>query len=189
MDHEHARRMYAFQQIRQVPITAVLDRYRYLQAMKRSGTQLVGCCPIYRGTSKKAFVIDPHKNVWKCFGDCEAGGSVIELVSALEKVDARAAADLIARWFAVGSISSSHHIKRRRQYMAGEKPSHRAYLVEERESRDAFWHPVGSAWPHGDGKGLQIQLPPGLAVSGRIVLREYSEDAKEEDPQPSRRKK
>ena len=74
--------------------------------------------------------------------------------------------------------------------MAGERPSHRAYLVEEREGRDAYWHPVGSAWPHKDGKGLRIQLPPGLAVFGHLVLREYSEqDANEEQEQPSRRKK
>jgi hypothetical protein len=31
-------------------------------------------------------------------------------------------------------------------------------------------------WPHKDGKGLNIQLVPGIAVSGRLVLREYTDE-------------
>lgn len=63
----------------------------------------------------------------------------------------------------------------------GSKPSHRVYLVEDRgEERDPFWHAVGSAWPSKDG-GFQIQLPPGLSVSGRIVMRPYTEKDEEED--------
>ena len=68
--------------------------------------------------------------------------------------------------------------------MSGERPSHRAYVVEDRgegDQKDAFWTPCGSAWPHKDGKGLNVQLASGLAVSGRLVLREYSaEDEKRE---------
>jgi hypothetical protein len=70
--------------------------------------------------------------------------------------------------------------------MASSRPSHRAYIVEDVEGdqtdQKGFWTKVGSAWPHGDGKGLNIQLIPGLSVSGRIVLREYSEaDAKADE--------
>lgn len=61
------------------------------------------------------------------------------------------------------------------------RPSHRAYVIEDRDStgdaeQSGFWTKVGSAWPHGDGKGLNIQLVPGLAISGRLVLREFSEE-------------
>ncbi len=38
-----------------------------------------------------------------------------------------------------------------------------------------------AAWAHEDGKGLNVQLVSGLAVSGRLVLREYTvEDEKRE---------
>ena len=66
------------------------------------------------------------------------------------------------------------------------RPSHRAYVIEDRDGEQTeqggFWTRVGSAWPHKDGKGLNIQLVPGIAVSGRLVLREYTdEDVKIEE--------
>jgi len=66
------------------------------------------------------------------------------------------------------------------------RPSHRAYVVEDRESdqteQGGFWTRIGSAWPHKDGKGLNLVLVPGLAVSGRLILREYTdEDVKAEE--------
>jgi hypothetical protein len=45
-----------------------------------------------------------------------------------------------------------------RKGMSGEKPSHRAYVVEDRgegEGKEAFWTACGAAWPHKDGKGFQ----------------------------------
>jgi len=60
------------------------------------------------------------------------------------------------------------------------RPSHRAYVIEDRDGehteQSGFWTRIGSAWPHKDGKGLNVQLVPGIAVSGRIVLREYTEE-------------
>jgi hypothetical protein len=62
--------------------------------------------------------------------------------------------------------------------------------VVEGEGHNTFWTRCGSAWPHKDGKGLNVQISTGLAVSGRLVLREYTEeDAKEEEQQKSKRKK
>lgn len=73
--------------------------------------------------------------------------------------------------------------------MSGGKPSHKAYVVEDRgegEDNDAFWTRIGSAWPHKDGKGLNLVLSA-LPVGGRIVLREYTdEDAKEDEVKKSR---
>lgn len=60
------------------------------------------------------------------------------------------------------------------------RPSHRAYVIEDPEGDESeqrgFWTRVGSAWPHKDGKGLNIQIVPNVAVSGRLILREYTED-------------
>ena len=66
------------------------------------------------------------------------------------------------------------------------RPSHRAYVVEDRKDdqseQPGFWTRIGSAWPHKDGKGLNLQIIPGIAVSGRLVLREYTdEDAKADE--------
>ena len=66
------------------------------------------------------------------------------------------------------------------------RPSHKAFVVEDRDGNgsdnDAFWTRVGSAWPNKDGKGYNIVIAPGIAVSGRLVLREYTvEDEKKEE--------
>lgn len=64
-------------------------------ALKRSGSQLAGCCPIHQGSNPRAFVVDPAKNAWCCFGDCNRGGSVLDLVAELESVTIREAARLL----------------------------------------------------------------------------------------------
>lgn len=38
-------------------------------------------------------------------------------------------------------------------------PSHGVYTVRDRgEGKKAFWIRIGSAWPHRDGKGFNVQL-------------------------------
>lgn len=51
-----------------------------------------------------------------------------------------------------------------------------AYIVEEGKDEKSFWHKVGSAFPHIDGQGIDLVLPPGISVSGRITLRERKSD-------------
>jgi hypothetical protein len=69
--------------------------------------------------------------------------------------------------------------------MSGERPSHKCFVVEDRESaggKEAFWTRIGSAWPHKDGKGFNLQLSALPASGGRIVLREFTdEDGAEQD--------
>ena len=77
--------------------------------------------------------------------------------------------------------------------MSGGRPTMKAFVVEDKEEgseEKPFWTRVGSAWPHGDGKGLNIQIAEGVAVSGRLVLREFSEqDAQEDEKRSSKFKK
>lgn len=52
------------------------------------------------------------------------------------------------------------------------KPSHHAYLVQDADEaagRKARWTEVGAVWPHKNGEGFDLVLPPGLSVTGRIV--------------------
>lgn len=60
--------------------------------------------------------------------------------------------------------------------MPGEKPSHRAFIVEDKgEGNDAFWREIAPAWSHRDGKGMDLIIPAGIAITGRIVIREQAE--------------
>jgi hypothetical protein len=63
--------------------------------------------------------------------------------------------------------------------MSRERPSHRCFVVEDREGpngKEAFWLRIGSAWAHKDGKGFNLQLSALPANGGRIVLRELTGD-------------
>lgn len=71
------------------------------------------------------------------------------------------------------------------------KPSHKAYVVEDRgegEDNDAFWTRIGSAWPHKDNKGLNVVLSA-LPANGRLVLREYTDEDAAEDAKKGAKKR
>ncbi len=53
------------------------------------------------------------------------------------------------------------------------KPTHTAYIVEEPRAADgkSIFHPIASVWVHKDGDGLNVKLPPGVTVSGELVIR------------------
>jgi len=46
---------------------------------------LVGCCPFHDDRSP-SFVVSPSKNLWRCHGACQTGGSVIDFVMRVEAV-------------------------------------------------------------------------------------------------------
>ena len=76
--------------------------------------------------------------------------------------------------------------------MAGERPTHKVWLVEEKgegPNKTSFWHRAGSAWTHQDGKGMRIVIPPGMALFGNVVVREYTDDDEEQDTKATKRKK
>jgi hypothetical protein len=60
------------------------------------------------------------------------------------------------------------------------QPTHRAYSVIRREGQDDFWLNVGLAFPHKDGKGLNLILQAMPFPTGdgqcKVVLREVGED-------------
>ena len=60
------------------------------------------------------------------------------------------------------------------------KPSHIAYLVTETGTdgdKKAFWHEVGSVWPHKSGSGFDLFIHDQLVVSGRIIITERKDRA------------
>ena len=60
---------------------------------------------------------------------------------------------------------------------ASKAPSHIVYHVRNREGGEGFWTRIGSAWPHADGNGFNIQIET-VPLDGRITLRVASEKTK-----------
>lgn len=57
----------------------------------------------------------------------------------------------------------------------GKAPGHIAYQVRDRgEGKKGFFTRIGAGWPHGDGKGFNIQLDS-VPLDGRITLRVMTE--------------
>jgi hypothetical protein len=67
-----------------VSIEMVLGLYDFLEEFKRSGKNLVGCCPIHKGSNPRQFSVDPERNIFNCFGNCKSGGNVLDFVALME---------------------------------------------------------------------------------------------------------
>lgn len=77
--------------IEQIKATVIVDdvlaRYGVVP-LRRVAKRRTGACPICSsGTQKtsRAFTISADGRAWYCFGDCKRGGSVIDLVMALDR--------------------------------------------------------------------------------------------------------
>jgi hypothetical protein len=62
------------------------------------------------------------------------------------------------------------------------QPKYRAYSVIERAGRRAFWAPIGGAFAHNDGLGLNVVLSA-LPIDGKVVLRPAKEKQSVEAPE------
>lgn len=85
-----------------VTMEMVLVRYGLLDTLKQTSKGFKGPCPIHKGTHPNQFHVDPVKNRWNCFAGCPMEnyeGHVIGFVAAMEGVELRDAALLIAEWF------------------------------------------------------------------------------------------
>lgn len=82
-----------------VTIEQVLRHYDLWDGLKPSGRSMIGCCPIHQGTNPRQFSVNPEKNIFNCFGDCQGGGNIIDLVAKLEDCSISEAAAKIDSWF------------------------------------------------------------------------------------------
>ena len=83
---------------RAVPLMRVLEQYR-VGDLRRSGKdEWRGRCPLHGGEGRDAFHVNTAKQLFHCFG-CGAGGTVLDLVAAMEQCGLREAAlKLVTRW-------------------------------------------------------------------------------------------
>jgi DNA primase len=86
-----------------VTMEKVLARYGLLEKLRPSGANLVGVCPIHKGSNPRQFSVSLEKNAFNCFGNCKAGGNVLDFVAKMEKVKLREAALLLQNWFPSGA--------------------------------------------------------------------------------------
>lgn len=75
---------------RAVPIESEIARRGI--ALRKSGAERVGPCPICGGTDR--FAINPAKGIWNCRG-CGKGGDVIDLIQHLDGVDFNTAVETL----------------------------------------------------------------------------------------------
>lgn len=62
--------------------------------LRRHGADLVGRCP-FHDDQGPSFVVSPSKNLWRCHGACQVGGSVVDFVMRVEGVSFRHAVELL----------------------------------------------------------------------------------------------
>ena len=62
--------------------------------LKKHGGDLVGRC-LFHEDNGPSFVVSPLKNLWRCHGSCQQGGSVIDFVMRAEGVSFRHAVELL----------------------------------------------------------------------------------------------
>ncbi len=89
-----------FKEIKQkVKFAEILEHYGLLDQLKRKGDELIGTCPIHKGSNATQFHVSLSKNNYNCFGDCHGGGNILDFVAGMEEVDIRQAALKIRDWF------------------------------------------------------------------------------------------
>ena len=106
-----------------VTMETVLAYYGLLEGLQAKGTSLKGKCPIHAGSNSRQFVVSTEKNVFNCFGDCKAGGNVIDFVARMEKIEIREAALFIKKKFlsAIDKKELVGHIKKGHKLIREEK--------------------------------------------------------------------
>jgi DNA primase len=94
----------AWDEIKQnIRIGTVLRRYGYY-APERESYRIP--CPLHGGRNL-SFSVSERDGLWNCFSKCGKGGSVIDLVAALEKIDIKEAAHKITSDFNLSPAQAS----------------------------------------------------------------------------------
>jgi DNA primase len=85
-----------------VSLETVLRHYQ-IPGLRRRRDQLQGRCPIHRGQRDDSFRAHLTKNIFQCFA-CQAHGTVLDFVAAIEHCSIREAALRLQQWFGVAEL-------------------------------------------------------------------------------------
>ena len=78
----------------EVSLVALVEAKGIALVRHGAGGDLVGCCPFHEDRTP-SFVVSLSKNLWRCHGACQTGGSVVDFVMRAEGVSFRHAVDLL----------------------------------------------------------------------------------------------
>jgi DNA primase len=87
----------------EVSLVGLVEAKGIALAKHGAGGNLVACCPFHEDRSP-SFVVSPSKNLWRCHGACQAGGSVVDFVMRIEGVSFWHAVDLLRQGVPVGPV-------------------------------------------------------------------------------------
>jgi DNA primase len=86
--------------------------------VKKRGAQHECACPFHEGDETPSLKITPERGLWNCFG-CEAGGSAVDLVMKMDKVDVAEARKILLR--RVPHIAPLSKLEAERSEASGQK--------------------------------------------------------------------
>ena len=79
-----------------VKIYTLIEKYYQDRIqLRKSGSVYKGLCPFHKEQTP-SFVVWPEKNRWKCFGECEIGGDVIDFIVKMENLSFKEACRMAA---------------------------------------------------------------------------------------------
>jgi DNA primase len=154
-----------------VPLMRVLKRYR-VAGLRRSGKdQWRGRCPLHGGEGREAFHVNTAKQLFHCFS-CGAGGTVLDLVAALEHCGVREAAEKLAVGWHVPVSNSGQAVVQPREATVTKKIEGLRTLpfrLRGVDSRHPYLSARGISERTADTFGIGFYAGPGL-LSRRLVI-------------------
>ena len=87
----------------EVSLVRLVEAKGIALARHGAGGDVVGCCPFHEDRTP-SFVVSLSKNLWRCHGACQTGGSVIDFVMRIEAVSFRHAVDLLRQGVTSGPV-------------------------------------------------------------------------------------
>jgi len=126
-----------------VPLMRVLQHY-HIAGLRRSGKdQWRGRCPLHGGEGREAFHVNTAQQLFHCFS-CGAGGTVLDLVAAIEHCGVREAAEKLAVGWGVPKRTSGQAVVQPREATVTKKKRSTSAPVFSTPRR-GFAHPYVSA--------------------------------------------
>ena len=86
---------------KKVNLQMVLKKYGVFSKLRKTGNNFVGTCPIHKGHNDRQFSVNLERNIWRCFGDCQGGGNILDFVSKMENISIHEAGLLLKKWFLI----------------------------------------------------------------------------------------
>ncbi len=150
--------------------------------LKKNGHRYVGLCP-FHNEKTPSFNVDGQKQVYYCFG-CKAGGSVIQFVMDIERLDFTEAVKLLAERYhmPLPEMREDPNYERRRSL------KERIYLANQATARlyhQTLWEPAGqAALAYVQKRGLSdavirrfgIGASTGASIRGELMRQGFSEE-------------